>query len=63
VDLVAPFKAAGGDKNPANFAGDGIHPSQAGQNVIAKEVFKVMKDNCIGMTASDAMKNGCTCSM
>ncbi|HVW29408.1 MAG TPA: SGNH/GDSL hydrolase family protein [Polyangiaceae bacterium] len=62
VDLVQPFMAAGGDKNPANFAADGIHPSQAGQNIIAKEIFNVMKTNCIGMTAADAMKNGCTCS-
>ena len=61
VDLVEPFKAAGGDKNPANFAGDGIHPSQAGQNIIAKELFNVMKTNCIGMTSADAMKNGCMC--
>ncbi|HEX4336866.1 MAG TPA: SGNH/GDSL hydrolase family protein [Polyangiaceae bacterium] len=63
VDLVEPFKAAGGDKNPANFASDGIHPSQAGQNIIAKELFAVMKANCIGMTSADAMKNSCTCAM
>jgi lysophospholipase L1-like esterase len=63
VDLVEPFKAAGGDKNPANFAADGIHPSQAGQNIIAKELFNVMKTNCIGMTSADAMKNSCTCAM
>jgi lysophospholipase L1-like esterase len=61
VDLVEPFKAAGGDKNIANFAADGIHPSQAGQNIIAKEIFNVMKANCIGMTSADAMKNGCMC--
>jgi lysophospholipase L1-like esterase len=61
VSLVQPFKAAGGDKNPLNFAGDGIHPSQAGQNIIANEIYKVMKAQCIGMTQADAMKNGCTC--
>jgi lysophospholipase L1-like esterase len=61
VDLVEPFKAAGGDKNIANFAADGIHPSQAGQNIIAKEIFNVMKTNCIGMTSADAMKNNCMC--
>jgi hypothetical protein len=53
VDLVAPFAAAGGDANPANFVSDSIHPSQAGQNIIAKEINNVMQKNCLGM------QNGC----
>jgi len=48
VDLVQPFIAAGGDKNIANFAGDGIHPSAAGQQIIATQITNVMKANCIG---------------
>jgi lysophospholipase L1-like esterase len=62
VDLAAPFKAAGGDKNPANFAADGIHPSAAGQAIVSQQIFNVMKAQCIGFTAADAMKYGCTCT-
>jgi lysophospholipase L1-like esterase len=52
IDFVPIFKAAGGDRNPANFAGDGIHPSQAGQDMMAKEINRVMKEQCIGQPAS-----------
>jgi lysophospholipase L1-like esterase len=52
VDTIAAFKAAGGDKNPANFAIDGIHPSAAGQKIISTEIDKVMKDKCVGQPAS-----------
>ncbi len=48
VDLVKPFAAAGGDGNPLNFAGDSIHPSQAGQNIIATQITNTMKADCLG---------------
>jgi lysophospholipase L1-like esterase len=52
IDLIPPFAAAGGDLNVANFALDGIHPSQAGQNIIAREVWTVMQDHCLGQPSS-----------
>jgi lysophospholipase L1-like esterase len=52
IDFVPIFQAAGGDRNPANFAADGIHPSQAGQDMMAKEINRVMKEQCIGQPAS-----------
>jgi lysophospholipase L1-like esterase len=52
IDLIPPFAAAGGDLNAANFALDGIHPSQAGQNIIAREVWAVMQDHCLGQPSS-----------
>jgi lysophospholipase L1-like esterase len=52
IDLVAPFAAAGGDMNPANFSiVDGIHPSQAGQNIIAQEIWATMQSACLGMAS------------
>lgn len=52
VSTIGPFAAAGGDINPANFVGDGIHPSAAGQDIIAAEIWSTMQDNCLGMPAS-----------
>jgi lysophospholipase L1-like esterase len=52
VSTVKPFADAGGDINPANFAADGIHPSQAGQNIIAKEINNAMKAHCLGQPSS-----------
>jgi lysophospholipase L1-like esterase len=52
VTTVKPFADAGGDINPANFAADGIHPSQAGQNIIAKEINNVLKAHCLGQPSS-----------
>jgi hypothetical protein len=52
VDLIPPFAAAGGDLNVANFALDGIHPSQAGQDIIAREVWTVMQSRCLGQPSS-----------
>jgi hypothetical protein len=51
VDLIQPFIAAGGDRNPANFAGDGIHPSAAGQNIIAQQIANVMQNDCLGQSS------------
>ncbi len=63
VDLVAPFKAAFGDANPANFETLlGVHPTQAGVTLMAQQIFNTMKAHCIGFTAADAMKYGCTCT-
>jgi lysophospholipase L1-like esterase len=53
VSLVQAFIAAGGDKNPANFAGDGIHPSAIGQGIIAGEISKVMKANNLGLASGE----------
>lgn len=52
VDLIQPFIAAGGDRNPANFAGDGIHPSAAGQAIIAQQIWNVMQSDCLGQPSS-----------
>jgi len=53
IDLVAPFQAAGGDMNPANFSAlDGVHPSQAGQNIIANQIWSMTQSACLGQTAS-----------
>jgi hypothetical protein len=48
VSLIAPFAAAGGDANPANFVADAIHPSAAGQQIMAREINNVMKQHCLG---------------
>ncbi|HEX4340682.1 MAG TPA: SGNH/GDSL hydrolase family protein [Polyangiaceae bacterium] len=63
VDLVAPFKAAFGDANPADFeTALGVHPTQPGVTLMAQQIFDTMKAHCVGFTASDAMKYGCTCT-
>jgi lysophospholipase L1-like esterase len=52
VSTEAAFKAAGGDENPANFSAvDGIHPSQAGQDIIAKQIYATMQSDCLGQTS------------
>jgi phospholipase/lecithinase/hemolysin len=53
VDLVQPFQAAGGDMNPANFSFlDGVHPSQAGQDIVAQQIWDTMKKDCLGQPLS-----------
>jgi hypothetical protein len=52
VSLIEPFIAAGGDMSPLNFALDGIHPSQAGQDIIAREINNVMQSECLGQNAT-----------
>jgi lysophospholipase L1-like esterase len=53
IDLVQPFAKAGGDMNPANFSPlDGIHPSQAGQAIVAREISTVMQSRCLGQPSS-----------
>jgi lysophospholipase L1-like esterase len=53
VDLTGPFQSAGGDLNPANFSPlDGIHPSAAGQAIIANEIWSTMQSGCLGRTAA-----------
>jgi lysophospholipase L1-like esterase len=53
VDLTGPFQAAGGDLNPANFSPiDGIHPSAAGQVIIASQIWSTMQRGCLGQTAA-----------
>jgi lysophospholipase L1-like esterase len=52
VSTVEAFKAAGGDKNAANFAADGIHPSDAGQKIVAAQIWSTMKANCVGQPSS-----------
>ena len=60
VDLIPAFAAAGGDLNVANFALDGIHPSQAGQNIIAREVWTVMQNRCLGQPLVGSMLHAVT---
>jgi lysophospholipase L1-like esterase len=63
VDLVQPFKAAFGDANPADFeTALGVHPTQPGVTLMAQQIFDTMKAHCVGFTAADAMKYGCTCT-
>jgi len=50
VSLVQAFANAGGDMNLANFAADGIHPSQAGQDIIARQIQSAMVASCLGST-------------
>jgi lysophospholipase L1-like esterase len=52
VSTVKPFADAGGDINPANFVLDGIHPSDAGQKIIAKEINDTLKAHCLGQQSS-----------
>jgi lysophospholipase L1-like esterase len=52
VTTVKPFADAGGDINPANFAADGIHPSDAGQKIIAKQINDTLKAHCLGQPSS-----------
>ncbi len=52
VSTVKPFADAGGDINPANFAADGIHPSQTGQNIIAKLINDTLKAHCLAQPSS-----------
>jgi lysophospholipase L1-like esterase len=52
VSTVNAFKAAGGDKNVANFVADGIHPSAAGQAIIATQIWNEMKADCLGQASS-----------
>jgi lysophospholipase L1-like esterase len=52
VSTVKPFADAGGDINPANFVADGIHPSQAGQNIIAKLINDTLKAHCLAQPSS-----------
>jgi hypothetical protein len=56
IDLVPPFQAAGGDMNPANFSSlDGIHPSQAGESIVAAQIWSTMQASCLGQPA----QSGC----
>jgi lysophospholipase L1-like esterase len=52
VDLTQPFAAVGGERNPANFWSDGLHPSSAGQSIIATQIANTMKAECLGQPAS-----------
>lgn len=52
VNPIQAFKDAGGDRNPANFAGDGIHPSAAGQAILADLIYDKMQADCVGLLSS-----------
>ncbi len=52
IDMRDVYAAAGGDLNPANFAGDGIHPSDAGQKAQAQAIADVLGDQCLGQPQS-----------
>ncbi len=54
VDPRAAFAAAGGDMNTANFAADGIHPSQTGQNIMAGLIWNKMKADCLDQPEGSA---------
>lgn len=54
LDLVEPFKA-GGDLNPANFTTAVFpHPSQAGFDLMASELNRLLKDACLGQPRANA---------
>jgi hypothetical protein len=51
IDLRTPFGNSGTAGGP-NIGPDSVHPSQAGQTIIATEIEKVMKANCLGQPVS-----------
>jgi lysophospholipase L1-like esterase len=51
IDLRTPFGNSGTAGTP-NIGGDGVHPTQAGQTIIATEIEKVMKASCLGQPVS-----------
>jgi hypothetical protein len=51
VDLRTPFGNSGVAGTPNIVSGD-VHPTQAGQTIIATEIEKVMKASCLGQPVS-----------
>jgi hypothetical protein len=53
IDTVPLFEGKMGlFADAVSEAGDGVHPNSMGSKVIAKEVWRVMKEQCIGQPAS-----------
>jgi lysophospholipase L1-like esterase len=51
IDLRTPFGNSGVAGTP-NIGGDNVHPTAAGQAIIAGEIEKVMKASCLGQPVS-----------
>jgi hypothetical protein len=49
LDLRMPFASNGGF---SNIGGDGVHPTQSGQDIMAKEIWNIMKSACLGQPTS-----------
>jgi lysophospholipase L1-like esterase len=47
IDLRTPF----GSDYAANISGDGVHPTAAGQTIIATQITNMMKDKCLGQSS------------
>jgi hypothetical protein len=55
IDTRQPFESTGtvsGAGPWTNIGSDGVHPSAAGQAIIAAQIKKVMDANCLGKDAS-----------
>jgi hypothetical protein len=53
IDMVPVFEGkAGLFADEVSEMGDGVHPNSMGSKVMAKEVWRVMKQECIGQPAS-----------
>jgi lysophospholipase L1-like esterase len=47
IDLRTPF----GSDYTANISGDGVHPTAAGQTIIATQITNLMKSACLGQSS------------
>jgi lysophospholipase L1-like esterase len=47
IDLRMPF----GDNYAMTIVSDGVHPTQAGQMILANQIINTMKSNCIGQSS------------
>jgi len=53
VDMVPVFDGKTGlFADAVSEAGDGVHPNSKGSKEMAKEIWKVMKEQCVGQPAS-----------
>ncbi len=53
IDMVPVFEGKSGlFADALSEAGDGIHPNSMGSKVMAKEVWRVMKQDCVGQPSS-----------
>ena len=53
VDMVPVFEGKSGlFADEVSEAGDGVHPNSMGSKVMAKEIWRVMKEQCVGQPSS-----------
>jgi hypothetical protein len=55
IDMVPVFEGKTGlFADALSEAGDGVHPNSMGSKVMAEEVWRVMKEDCVGQPAGSA---------